>query len=162
MPLRSTALTGAAGEHFVAYKLSAMGYPVALTRGGSPTVDLMVGDLQGGSPVSIQVKTSTGAWRERKRDAGDSRWEWDVGKKALTLRGDSIFYAFVDLKSLEATRHVPDVFIVPSGVVAKYVPPGSSRYMFWLPESVGHLYSDKWNRITDLLDGKRGDTDGRA
>jgi hypothetical protein len=34
MPKRATALTGAAGEHFVAYKLSAMNYPVALTRGG--------------------------------------------------------------------------------------------------------------------------------
>lgn len=33
MPERPTALTAAAGEHFVAHRLSAMGYPVALTRG---------------------------------------------------------------------------------------------------------------------------------
>jgi hypothetical protein len=57
MSRQSTALTAAAGEHYVAYKLSAMGYPVAMTRGGSPTLDLMVGDLSGHS-VSIQVKTS--------------------------------------------------------------------------------------------------------
>ena len=50
----ATALIAAAGEHFVAYRLSAMGYPVALTRAGSPTVDLMVGDLAGNAAISLQ------------------------------------------------------------------------------------------------------------
>jgi len=59
MAKRATTLTGAAGEHYVAYKLSAMGYPTALTRGGSPVIDLMVGDLSGNGSVSIQVKTRT-------------------------------------------------------------------------------------------------------
>ena len=45
MPKRATTLTGAAGEHYVAYKLSLLGFPTALTRGGSPVIDLMVGDL---------------------------------------------------------------------------------------------------------------------
>lgn len=35
MPQRATALTSAAGEHFVAYKLSSFGYPVALTQPAS-------------------------------------------------------------------------------------------------------------------------------
>lgn len=67
MTKRSTALIGAAGEHYVAFRLSALGFPVALTRGGSPTVDLMVGDLEGQAALSFQVKTSSGAWRSFKR-----------------------------------------------------------------------------------------------
>jgi len=81
MPTRATALTGAAGEHFVAYKLSGMGYPVALTRGGSPAVDLMVGDLQGRSAVSIQVKTSDWAWRGFKRKTENNHWEWTSDRR---------------------------------------------------------------------------------
>jgi hypothetical protein len=87
MVKRPTALTAAAGEHFVAFKLSAMGYLVAMTRGGSPTVDLLVGDLSGEAAISIQVKTSSGARRS-------NRWEWDVGRKGLTLRGNSILGFF--------------------------------------------------------------------
>lgn len=52
----ATALIAAAGEHFGASRLSAMGYPVALTRGGSPTVDLMVGDVAGNAAISLQRK----------------------------------------------------------------------------------------------------------
>ena len=59
MPKRATTLTGAAGEHYVAYKLSLLGFPTALTRGGSPVIDLMVGDLTGENAVSIQVKASS-------------------------------------------------------------------------------------------------------
>lgn len=106
MPKRATALTGAAGEHFVAFQLSAMSYPVALTHGGSPTVDLMVGDLTGSATVSIQVKTSNGAWRAFKKKPENNHWEWDVGKKGVHLRGESIFHAFVDLRPV--TIHVLD------------------------------------------------------
>jgi len=91
MPERASALTGASGEHFVAYMLSALGYPVALTRGGSPTVDLLVGDLKGQSAISIQVKTSNLAWRSYKRKPERSHWEWDVGKKALHIKGIPFF-----------------------------------------------------------------------
>lgn len=87
MNSRATALTGAAGEHFVAFRLSELGYPVALTRGGSPVVDILVGDLAGQAAVSIQVKTSSGARREYARAVQNSHWEWDVGQKAQGLRG---------------------------------------------------------------------------
>jgi hypothetical protein len=46
MPKRASTLTGAAGEHFVAFILSARGYAVGLTRGGSPTIDLLTGGRQ--------------------------------------------------------------------------------------------------------------------
>src|SRR5262245_42704058 len=93
---RSTALVAADGEHFVAYRLSAMKFPVALTRGGSQSIDLMVGDVGGTAAISLQVKTATRAWRNCKSDPAKSRWEWDVGPRSAKLCGAAIFYTFVD------------------------------------------------------------------
>lgn len=152
MPKRATALTGSAGEHYVAYALSARGFPVARTRGGSPTVDLMVGNLSGTETISIQVKTSNWAWRSFIRKPMKNHWEWDVGWKATQLRGQSIFYAFVDLKWDPATSPAPDVFIVPSAVVADAVAGPRSRYMFWIMESDAETYRECWNLLTDRLD----------
>ena len=151
MTKRSTALTGAAGEHYVAYKLSAMGYAVAMTRGGSPTVDLMVGDLSGHA-VSIQVKTSWHARREPVRSSVKNRWEWDVSHKAINIRSDTILYAFVDLKG--NPDNTPDVFIVPSHVVADVVAnmrPNEPRPMIWLRDAEAEQYREHWNFITDRL-----------
>ena len=153
MPERASSLTGAAGEHFVAYMLSALGYPVALTRGGSPTVDLLVGDLKGEAAISIQVKTSNWAWRSYKRKPENNHWEWDVGKKAQNLRGDSIFYAFVDLKWDAKNPCMPDVFIVPSTVVAESLGPDLKRYMFWIMESDKEKYFSRWDLVLDKLKG---------
>jgi hypothetical protein len=54
MPPRSTAITGTAGEHFVAARLAGMGYVVALSRGGSPGVDLLIA-TQDGSRTDLGV-----------------------------------------------------------------------------------------------------------
>lgn len=155
MPKRATSLTGAAGEHYVAYKLSALGYPTALTRGGSPVIDLMVGDLSGSNTISIQVKTSNGAKRNYKRDKNKHKnhWEWDVGAKGKKLSGASIFYAFVNLKgtpSKDKNPH-PEVFIVPSSDVSKYLDRPMSRYMFWIKETDKEKYHEAWHLITSKL-----------
>ena len=161
MPNRPTSLTGAAGEHYVAFVFSSLGYPVALTRGGSPTIDLMVGDLRGGAAVSIQVKTSTYAWRKRIRKPEDSHWEWDVGRKALSLRGDSVFYAFVDLKEDgSGVIQSPDIFIVPSENVAKQAitagfeeHPDWNKFMFCVYEKEREQYFEAWDFIRNKLEG---------
>ncbi len=113
----------------------------------------MVGDLQGRSAVSIQVKTSNWAWRSYKRKTENNHWEWDVGAKALKLRGDSIFYAFVDLKWSDGEPPLPDVFIVPSATVADFLGSDWSRYMFWIMDGEKLKYLERWNRITKRLDG---------
>ena len=92
----STALVGAAGEHYVAYQLSLKGFCVGLSRGGSPFVDIMISNPSG-EGVAIQVKTSSGARRAYKRKPQNNRWEFDVGIKAKVLGGERLFYAFVDL-----------------------------------------------------------------
>jgi len=155
MPERATALTGSAGEHFVAYKLSAFGYPVALTRGGSPTIDLMVGDLSGNAAVSIQVKTDNWARREYKRKPQNNHWEWYVNPKVLTLVGESIFYAFVDLKWNPAQPLQPDVFILPSKEVAGRFTAGWKMYRFWLMDNEKEKWFEAWHLITDRLHGEQ-------
>lgn len=153
MPDRPTALTASAGEHYVAYVLSSLGVVAALTRGGSPAVDLMVGNPEAGRGAMIQVKTSNWARRERRRNPDDSHWEWDVGKRAIHLRGDNIFYAFVDLRwqTEKKCSLGPEVFIVPSSVVADALGPGWSRNMFWIMEPDKGKYFSRWDRIADYL-----------
>ena len=155
MPDRNAILTGAAGEHYVAYRLSAMGYPAALTRLGSPAVDLMVGDISGNAAVSVQVKTSAGAWRERSRNPDDSHWEWPVGRKGIDLRGDSIFYVFVDLKWETAVASIPDVFVVPSADVANSFPIPESlewtMWMFWIFQRDKEKYHENWEPLVARL-----------
>lgn len=152
---RATALTGAAGEHYVAYKLSAMGYPTALTRGGSPVIDLMVGDLTGTRSLSIQVKTSSSAKRNYKREQNKAKnhWEWDVGIKGKALKGHSIYYAFVNLKGTpsQGKNPHPEVFIVPANEVAMALSKEMSRYMFWIKEADKDKYLEAWHYITDEL-----------
>jgi hypothetical protein len=149
MPNHAPALVAAAGEHFVAYRLSALGFPVALTRGGSPTVDLMVGDLCGNAAISLQVKTSTGAWREYKRKPENNHWEWFVGSKVAKLTGKNIFYAFVDLKRGQGA---PDVFVVPSHIVAKaFEGTNWKMNMYWLMVNQRDAYFDAWKSVTDRL-----------
>ena len=148
MSRQSTVLTGAAGEHYVAYKLSVMGYAVAMTRGGSPTVDLMVGDLSGNA-VSIQVKTSSWARRAYVRSNAKNHWEWDVGHKVIGIRSESILYAFVDLKV--GSGQPPDVFIVPSRIVADVIKPEFKRAMFWIWDISAEHFLERWDYIATQL-----------
>lgn len=144
----STALTGAAGEHYVAYRLSMMGYCVGLSRGGSPFVDIMLSNSTGDG-VAIQVKTSNGARREYKRKSDNNRWEFDVGKKAETLGGPRLFYAFVDIKW---DVDFPDVFVVPSADVRKaFAGTSYPRNIFWIMDGMKDQYFERWDLIADCL-----------
>jgi hypothetical protein len=151
MPKRPTALTAAAGEHFVAYCLSRMGLLVALTRGGSPAVDLMVSSPDGRETIAIQVKTAHWARREYKTEKSrvNDRREWDVGQRAQRLRGERLFYALVDLRG--GGFAIPEVFIVPSDVVAIAMEVQRSRYMFWLLDRDVERYQDRWDLIRARL-----------
>lgn len=150
MSTRPTALTAASGEHFVAFYLSALGYPAALTRAGSPGVDVLVASKSGRRSVSIQVKTANSACRGKSKPC----WEWDVGKNAIELNGESIFYAFVDLKSDENNKILPrpDVCIVPSSVVAGHVKPDFTRFRFWMYKEDRDKYLERWDLIAACLE----------
>ena len=151
MTIRPTSLTAAAGEYYVALELSARGYSVGIPRANTPGVDLLVANQAGTKVLSIQVKTSNSARRDRKNGPSDSYWEWGVGQRAMTLRGENLFYAFVDLRW--GSRERPLVFIVPSNVVAGAMTPNSSRYMFYISDADTNRYQEKWEEIEKHLSG---------
>lgn len=106
MPSQTT-LTGAAGEHYVMAQLLYEGFIAALAPKGVPTADIVVTDDIGERLCSIQVKTR----REKGRDGG-----WHMSRKHEEIRWHSLFYVFLGFRNDPAV--VPDLFVVPSTVVA--------------------------------------------
>ena len=126
-----------------------MRFPVALTRGGSQSIDLMVGDVGGTAAISLQVKTATRAWRNYRSKPEKSRWEWDMGHRSAKLCGEAIFYALVDLNGGDG---MPVVFIVPSAVVAAAVLlRGPKRRRYALRQKNAEVYREAWHLLTDRL-----------
>lgn len=155
MPLTDkipTAVTGVCGEHFVAAKLSGMGYVVALPRGGSPAVDLLVSSVDGKKSIAVQVKTAKAAWKNTK---DKEHWEWAISAKAEGNISDTLFYAFVDLKGWPKPGSLPDVFIAPSATIseaAKYARENNwSRFFWWLSANEGEKYLEKWEILQTAL-----------
>jgi len=117
------ALTGAAGVYFVAARLNALGLQCAPTFGNVPNVDILVSNIDGSTLVSLQVKTTV--WGMRERGRGDEKkphhYEWDIGWKSARLNAPNLFFALVDLMNFD---ELPDVFIIPSQIIATYFQAG--------------------------------------
>ncbi len=157
---KDKALTGAAGEYYVAFQLSARGYAVGLTARGTKSADLLVTNLETGKSVTIQVKTMWNAFvRSRK---WEPYWKWRVGtSRAPAYR--TFFYAFVDLK--ENPAGAPDVFIVPSvqleikhkdkdkDMVGEWLDKSGRVVDAWcnIEEKDAEKYKDRWNVIEKVL-----------
>lgn len=107
MARRNTTLSGAAGEHYVMYRLLKRGHLAALTPTGAKGVDILISDTDGGHLAAIQVKTSA--------DAVTVGWRMD--QKHEGMRNSRLFYCFVDPGRSEE----PTCYIVPSNVVADHV-----------------------------------------
>ncbi len=150
MPTRPTAITAAAGEFYVAHRLSARGFVVAIPRANVPSLDLLVSDASGAQSVSIQVKTSSGAWREHKRNPERAHWEFDVGEKCMHQRSDRLFYTFVDLNWGDGS---PRVFVVPSHVVHEQMNDGCERkrFMMWITAGEEKDYLERWDLVQKAL-----------
>lgn len=149
-------LTGTAGEHYVAFRLSKMGYVVALPRGGSPAVDLLVSNTEGTKTAAIQVKTTHWAMRERGRGAARKphHLEFALGHNAANNDGGRLVYVFVDLKGSDA-RAVPDAYVIPSSEVRRYCATLSpdTKMVRWHP-GLEHArqFLEKWDLVTALLE----------
>ena len=103
-------LTGAAGEHFIAFQLAARGYAVGLTTRGTRTVDLVVANPETGKSISIDTKTMRNAY---EKSGTESWYKWRMGVSAYKkpIHKD-FYYILVDLK--DNPKIMPEVFIVPS------------------------------------------------
>jgi hypothetical protein len=159
MPRHATAITGAAGEHFVAARLAAMGFVVALTRGGSPTADILVSTRLSDRTIAIQVKTATWARREYKtaKSKPNNHWEWQMGWDCDASAAPNLWYASVDLRGWP-DGPVPEVFLVPSSRVASMVAHakanGWTRCLMWLPDAEAATYRETWQEVAAALGRK--------
>jgi hypothetical protein len=117
----NTTLVAAAGEHYVAYKLSRLGFLAALVRQGSPTTDLLASSLDGARTVAIQVKTTIMAGRTRGRGAEKvlHHLEFPLGHKAVEKASPKLIFCFVDLRD-DQVGIPPDVYVVPASAIQSY------------------------------------------
>ena len=138
---RDKALTGAAGEYYVAFRLLAEGYAVGLTPRGTTSIDLIVTNPKTKETITIQTKTGRNAFIQNSKYG--NYWKWRVGKPREPH--ESFFYAFVDLKG--DLKQTPDVFIVPSKQLASLL---SDEYPDWCNKiNVNNesKYKNQWDII---------------
>lgn len=139
-------IVGTTGEHYVAAYLSGMGLIVSLTRGGIQSIDLLVASPSGGRPISVQVKTGAnpGNHYVSAHKPKDNHWGWNTGPKALDRSDETLWYAFVFTDGWPESGRVPEVFFVPSEVVAKRIQKeqrkGKKQLWFWMYDHDAEQY----------------------
>ena len=146
---RDKALVGAAGEHYVAFRLSADGYAVGLTARGTMALDLLVANPQTGSSITVQTKTMTNAWVASRK--WGNYWKWRIGSKRLAPH-DRFFYVLLDLR--EDPSQAPAAFIVPSKQLGPLLEAfGAERPDVWctIDEETKPQYHERWDLITAAL-----------
>lgn len=150
MAATNSQFTSASGQFYVAHQLTARGIHASITVGNAPHVDIIAASADGSGAISIQVKTSRNAYRRNRY--GREGHEWDVGAASVGTSHESLWYAFVDLRSSE-TGIDPEVFIVPSLWVGDFVKPNFSRKMYFLPSTADPLSRERWDLIESYLAG---------
>ena len=113
----SPILAGVSGEYFVAAELSRRGYICSVTLKNTKGIDILVCNEEATKNLGIQVKTNQ-----------INKSEWVLNEKCEKLNDENIFYVFVNLRS---TDFLPEYYIVPSKVVARYT---STNHKKWLSE----------------------------
>ncbi len=120
MPRQDGTYIGRVGEHYVLYKLirERKDINAAMAAINTDTLDIYAAD-KAGKPFGVQVKTKT------------NRTCWQLGREHEHIEDPGLFYAFVDLgkhfgwekpkKGPSDIKEPPEVFIVPSEVVARAV-----------------------------------------
>ena len=147
---------GTAGEHYVAFRLAQLGFVVAIPRGGSPAVDLLVSNVGATRTLAIQVKTTE--WAERKRGRGTERrahhLEFPLGHKATHHASDNLYYVFVDLRGRDPKLSHPVSYIVPSTEIAAYCRgwADTAAMVRWHPVvDVVQRYKENWDVLISQL-----------
>ena len=130
MSNHKTTFTGAAGEHYIVYRLLEMDIVAGLAPHGTPDADLVASNLDTGKSVAIQVKTR----RKKGVDNG-----WHMKPKHEKPISNNLFYCFVDLP--ESQDEMPTIYIIPSKVVAEAI---REMHKLWLsmPGKNGRVHKD--------------------
>ena len=146
------ALVGSSGEYYIAFRLSAAGYPVGLTARGSRSADLLFTNLDSGKSLTIQVKAMMNAHMASKK--WGAYWKWRVGINRASPK-DSFYYLFTDLR--DDPTLVPHVFMVPSlnlqPLLEEYPAGGPKITDAWcnIYEKDKDMYLDRWDLIHGAL-----------
>ena len=142
--------------HYIAYVLSCFDYICALVREGSPTIDLLASSIDGSKTLSIQVKTSLYANRNRGRGNNKKphHLEFALGKKAVEHSANNFIFCFVDLKKA-TTSNTPDVYVIPSKVIKEHYAEKDLNKIKWLRlhwtiEKM-EPYKNNWEPVHALL-----------
>ena len=149
-------LVAGAGEHYVAYKLSCLGFLAALVRQGSPATDLLASSLDGARTVAIQVKTT--GWAERTRGRGANKTphhlEFPLGHAAVERASDKLIFCFVDLRGGQPDIP-PDVYVVPASVILTEYKGANIRHhsFFRHHRDIAHMepFKNEWKPIIKAL-----------
>ena len=92
--------------------------------------------------------------RGRRPNRKPHHYEWDIGWRSAGQKHDLLFYALVDLRGFDKP---PDVFIVPSAVIAEYFkagPEGWPRARFHPEIEVMEEYKNNWGILRDSLESE--------
>ena len=119
MAKRATTIVGACGEHYVAAYLSGFELIVALPRAGVPGCDMLVTNQDGGHAIRIQVKTGTQS--KRKKRVGRDIYLWATSFAAMKKNDKHLWYAYVWLNGWPQGEQAPEIFFVPSDIVARVI-----------------------------------------
>jgi hypothetical protein len=116
---------------------------VELTKDNAPWVDLLVSTEDGTQGVGVQVKVARDAvrYRGRGQNRKPSFYEWETGKRLMTVDNPNLLVVLVDLKQW---RETPDYFIVKVQQIQKY-------YQHWQTNNVGKD-PGRWIYKPDLLE----------
>lgn len=113
--MTKVAFTGAAGEHYVLYRLHAVGLMAALAPRNAPSVDVIVLSPDERIVAEVQVKTSTGTL--------NGGWG-TLNIKDQTRARPSLYYALVNIRDPAK----PVAYILPSAIVADVLPKQHRAY----------------------------------
>jgi hypothetical protein len=115
-----------------------------MPRAGVPGLDLLISNEKGGRAIRMQVKTGTQATRNDK-ELGKKIYLWPTSYAAIE-RGDDEFlwYAYIWLNDWPSKENLPEVFFVPSQVVAKCMKGSKDDKVswpyFWMPVDEAQQY----------------------
>lgn len=131
------ALTGAAGEYYVAAELSRFGWAASITPRGVQRSDVLAQHLETQTVVAIQVKTARAGTNFRLTE-----------KLELPASAENEWIALVALR--EATSRA-EYYIVPRNVVAAFI---YVDHRVWLatPGKAGQRHRDNPQRNIDTSD----------
>ena len=154
--MASRHLTAAAGEHFVCYALSMLGFNAALVRQGTPFIDILASNDSGSRTIGIQVKST--AWAQRERGRGAARkvaeLQFPLGHKIIEKAASETVTCFVDLKQGEGGER-PVVYVVPTvDLKAHFEGEDIRQYRYFrLHRGVESMdaYRDNWKPVIRAL-----------